>query len=347
MEKINNLIILTTPFHKLAVNKLFAELLNRDDTLVLYSEFVDVVDVLAKKQQLTNYNFSRSKLFSSPFKNFVKIKSKLNEAKIEANSLISEFDFSLSLNIIICSDKDIFTQILLNKLFDKKSNRKLSAVEEGLGFYVDTNKKDQLLSLIYKVVTPILFGSRLYYVKRLGIYPKISTVYLRTLDLLPGGISNKVEYKTFKLDSSIKKEKIRNGKCLFFSFPEQDYHMDLELKINLIEDIATHAQNNNKDLIMKPHPRENIDLIRSRLDKIQNLIIIDKRMLGESLNYFDYEFIINFFSSIILDVIENEYPKHKLLTIGISEKPLIKFENELKYCSLNKFVAEDFIDFNN
>lgn len=347
MEKINNLIILITPFHKLVVNQLFGSLLNRKDTLVLYSEFVDPAGISATKRELTNYDFSRSELFSSPFKNFVKTKAKLNEAKSNIKSLILEFDFSLKLNTIICSDKDIFTQILLNKLFEKKSDRKLSAIEEGLGFYVDTNKKDQLFSLIYRVVTPVLFGSRLYYVKRLGIYPKISTVYLRTLDLLPERVSKQVEYKTFKLDSSIKKEKIINGKCLFFSFPEQDYQMDVELKINLIENLAHYAHKNNKQLVIKPHPRENIELIRSSLDKIKNLEIIDKEISGESLNYFDYEFIVNFFSSIILDIIENEYPKHKLLTIGIPEKPLIKFENKLKYCSLNKFVAEDFIDFNN
>jgi hypothetical protein len=346
MEQINNLIILITPFHKMVVNKLFPELLDRKDTLVLYSEFVDSIDIIAQKRKLTNYNFSRSELFSAPFKNFSKTRAKLINAKNNVNSLSSEFNFSLSLNIIICSDKDIFTQIFLNKLFDNENHRKLIAIEEGLGFYVKTNKKDQLFSLIYRMVTPVLFGTRLYYVKRLGIYPKISTIYIRALDLLPKGVSEKIEYKTFKLNSSTERKEIVNGKFLFFSFPEQDYKMDVELKINLIEDIANFALKNNKELIIKPHPREKIELIQERLNKIENIKIFDKKISGESLDYFDYEYIVNFFSSIILDIIENDYPESRLLTIGVPEKPLIKFKNELKYYSLASFKAEDVIKFN-
>jgi hypothetical protein len=346
MEQINNLIILITPFHKMVVNKLFPELLDRKDTLVLYSEFVNHKDIAAPKIKLINYNFSRSELFSAPIKNFPKTRAKLNSAKNKVNSLISEFDFSLSLKIIICSDKDIFTQIFLNKLFDNDNQRKLIAIEEGLGFYVKTNKKDQLFSLIYRMVTPVLFGTRLYYVKRLGIYPKISTIYIRALDLLPKGVTEKTEYKTFKLNSSTERKEIVNGKCLFFSFPEQDYDMDVELKINLIEDIANFALKNNKELIIKPHPREKIELIQERLSNIENIKIIDKKTSGESLNYFDYEYIVNFFSSIILDIIENDYPENRLITIGIPEKPLITFKNNLRYCSLANFKAADVIKFN-
>lgn len=341
MEKINNLVIITTPFHKKVVEKLFPGLINDSKTLVLYSKFVDIDGVSGHKRALFDYKFSRSELFSKPIKNYKKTALKLRKAKNEAEIINKEFDFSNTLKVVICSDKDIFTQLILNMLFKNNNIIELIAIEEGLGFYIRTTLKDKLFELIYKAVTPVLFGSKLYYIKRLGVHPKINTIYVRDISLLPKKIKYIDKYKEFSLNKTENKKIINQGALLFFSFPEQDYQMKKDVKYNLILEIASFAKKRKKQLIIKPHPRESIDNEKFKL--LDNVTVLDKAKLGENLDYFDYEFIINFFSSIILDILENDYPKSNLLTIGIPQNPLIEFNEGLKYCSLKDFIAAEYI----
>tara|TARA_B110000093_G_C12900627_1_gene380246 strand:+ start:51 stop:197 length:147 start_codon:yes stop_codon:yes gene_type:complete len=47
---------------------------------------------------------------------------------------------------------------------------------------------------------------------------------------------------------------------------------------------------------------------------------------------------------MILDIVEHDYPKSNLLTIGLHQKPLIEFKDGLKYCSLKDFIASDLIN---
>ena len=342
MEKIDNLVIITTPFHKEVVEKIFPNLINESSTLVLYSKFVDASTICTHKILLFDYKFSRSELFSKPLKNYKNTVTKFRKVKNDVENINQKFNFSNNLKIVICSDSDIFTQLMLNSLFKQDNKRELIAIEEGLGFYLRTTLKDKLFALIYKVLTPILFGSKLYYVKRMGVYPKIKTIYVRDITLLPKKLKNIDKYKEFSLNRVLADKKpIMKGVILFFSFPDQDYQMDESIKYKLILEIANFAKKRNKVLTIKPHPRENIR--PEKFKGLTNIVILDKSIVGESLDYYDYEFIINFFSSIILDIVEYDYPKSNLLTIGLLQKPLIEFKDGLKYCSLKDFIASDLI----
>ncbi len=342
MEKINSLVILKTPFHKKVVEKTHPNLINEPSTLVLYSKFVDASDIYIHKTLLADYQFSRSELFSNPFKNYKNTVTKLKDVKSDVESINQKFNFSNNLKIVICSDRDIFTQLMLNSLLEHENKRELIAIEEGLGFYIRTTLKDKFFALLYRVITPILFGSKLYYVKRMGVYPKINKIYVRDITLLPKNLKNEDKYKEFRLNTRDNETKsIKKGSILFFSFPEQDYQMHESIKYKLISEIASFAKSRNKLLIIKPHPRENIK--PEKIKDLRNISVLDKSVVGESLDYFDYEFIINFFSSIILDIVENNYPKRNLLTIGVLNKPLIEFKNDLKYSSLKDFKAFDLI----
>lgn len=344
MKDINKLVVITTPFHKMVVKEIFPNIMNEATTLVLYSEFVDVDDIFVYKKLLLNHKFSRSDLFSNPIKNLNKTREKLRRAKGEVDNIFREFIFSNELEVVICSDKDVFTQLLLNKLFKVNKKRRLIAIEEGLGFYVKTVFKDKIFALLYQIITPVLFGSRLYYIRRLGSYPHIDTIYVRDLSLLPKEVKKKSMYKEFKCESRSNKKVVSNGTYLFFSFPEQDYQMNPEIKYKLISDIAKFAKSKNKNLVVKPHPRETIDIEHEKLISKSNIVILDREKLGEGIDYFDYEIIINFFSSIIVDILANKYPKKRLFTIGIAKKPIVDFRHELKYVALNNLEIEKYIN---
>ena len=83
--------------------------------------------------------------------------------------------------------------------------------------------------------------------------------------------------------------------------------------------------------------QKEIDFLKQQLESFENITFLDKRHPGEDICYFDYELIINFFSSIILDIIEKNYPKSNILTVGVWGKPRVSFDTELKYYNIRKF----------
>lgn len=346
-KQIKYIFIVITPFHKLVLTQLFPKLINSNNTLVLISDFVKKDELFCEMVPLKKYEFSRSKLFREPFKYLNKTKKDIVEAKEDINLIKKNHNLSKDLEIFIGTDKDVFTQLLLNDLYKCSRVKKLTVVDEGIGFYVNKSMKDELLSLTYKLLTPIFFRSKLYYIKRLGVYPKIDVIYLRTPELLKSK-NNKISYIQFNLNNKIKESsEIPKGKVLLFSFPDQNYNIQKGHKYKIIKEIAFHLNENDRKLIIKPHPRENVNELKAYLSNINNIQILDNNFSGEELDYFDYELIVNFFSSIILDILDRKYPNKRIFTIGFTNKPEISLGENLKYCSINNFSASDFINFEN
>lgn len=261
--------------------------------------------------------------------------------KGDIRTLLEMFTFSDEFTIYICTDKDIFTQILLNTFFEKKTgNIKLIAIEEGLGYYLYSEFKDKCLEYLYKLITPIVFGESLRYTRRLGVDPRINQVYLRAPGLLP--VKKKgIKYTKFDFHYQITMKEPKKGQVLFFSFPEKDMGLDIDKKIDLIKKLVFYLKSKEKKLKIKPHPREDIDVLNEQLSHFENVEILENKITGEALNYFDYEMIFNFLSSMIIDILNRGYPKNKLKTIGIWKKPPLKFPQELDYFTIFDFKIED------
>lgn len=344
MVDINQVIILLTPFHKRAMYHLFSEAFNQESTLIFHSTIVDVSEFTCNVERMTEYDFSRRKIFKSPFKLIVPFKRKVNEIKKEIELLKEKYAFKDGLNFCIGSDKDIFTQILLSKF--KKTTKSITAVDEGLGFYVRKSVQDHLIALLYFLATPVLFGQRLYYIRRLGTYPGIDTVYVRDKELLPKQ-KNNIEYKEFVLQRNQVPQAIPKGKILFYSFPEQDYLYNRIEKINLYKRIGGYLGQNNRVLVIKPHPREDISSLVTGLDGYENIRVLDGDFLGETLYYFEYEFIFNVFSSILLDIVSSSYPKERLFTLGFTNSPLVRFDQHLSYIPMKEFNIRKVLRFEN
>jgi hypothetical protein len=344
MVEIKEVIILLTPFHKKALYHLFPEKFNQRTTLILHSLIVNVAEFNCCKEQLTPYDFSRKKIFQSPLKLIRPIKKKVEQIKNEIAELHHNYNFSGPLCFIIGSDKDIFTQFLLYNL--GKSTKKIIAVDEGLGFYVRRTLKDFVIALLYQLFTPILFGQRLYYIKRLGTMPGISEVYLRDIGLLPKQQKH-IKYKEFHFNELQVPKIINSGKVLLYSFPNQDYLFEEVEKIDIYRKIGSYLKANSRELIIKPHPREDYNGLVLGLSEYENINVLNGSFLGETLNYFEYEYIINVFSSIILDIVSSSYPKKRLLTLGFTKRPLIRFDKQLFYIPIKEFNIENEIKFEN
>lgn len=342
MVDIEHVIILKTPFHFMAIEHLFPDLFNRQTTLVLYSPILDLKNCSCHKRELIDYGFSRKRIFKNPLKFIKPFRRNVGLIFIEIDDIKREYRFSSSCNWYLGSDKDIFTQILLEK--SKEKQHTVAAIDEGLGFYMMLSAKDHIVSFFYKVLTPLLFGVRLYYIKRLGTLPAIDKVYVRHKKLVPEFIGNK-HYHEFQLKSNQKSKKIPTGLVLFFSYPEQDFVLDPDKKIKMYVETAGHLKDVGRKLIIKPHPREDVQYLKNGLQGISNIEILQGNLLGEKLDYFDYELIVNVFSSVILDILDNKYPKERILTLGYFLSPPIKFDPLMVYVPLSKFNTTKHLNF--
>lgn len=344
-KKIKQLFIILTPFQKIVMSQLFRDKIEQENSLVLFGKYVDQEDGCFEKISLKEYGFSRERLFKQPLKYIGLTKEKVKEAKEDIVLLKKRFEFSDDLEIYLGTDKDVFTQLIINDLLVLGTNRNLTLVDEGIGYYLKVNLKAKVLSLVYRCFTPLLFGSRLIYMTKLGSHPKINNIYLRAPELLKSK-SKQVNYIKFNLESQIANTSVNNLKgILLYSFPNEDYNFSTSMKINLILQIALHLKNHNKQLTIKPHPREDVSELKEQLTGLDNVKILSNRILGESLNYFEYELILNFSSSIIIDLIDQKFPKQRILTIGFTKKPLVHFDEDLKYCYVKDFIASTFINF--
>ena len=342
MVNINYVVIILTPFQQKAITNLFPDRINNKRTLILSGESIDDQIYIAHKEKIKSYNFSQKKIFKNPLKFTVPFRRNIKAIKNSMTLLQDKYNFSEDLVIYIGSDKDVFTQIFVGSL--KNKTKSIVAVDEGLGYYVKEGAKDKLIQLIYFIITPFLFGFRLYYIKRLGTLRGIDTVYLRDPDLLAQRKKN-IRYLKFNFTSNQNSRKISNGKILLFSFPSQHYMYPSDKKINLYRDISDYLSVNNRELIIKPHPREDVETLRIGLEDKKNVHLLKGNITGEMLDYFEYEIIINVFSSIILDIVSNSYPKKRVITLGFDKKPAIKLDGELQYIPIHCFKIEEHIEF--
>ena len=337
------MVIVKTPFHLEAISSLFPDVVNNPHTLVLYGEFVNQSLIKTHKSALKNYNFSQKKIFANPVRHIASLRQSVREIQADISLLMARFQFDNTV-IYIGSDKDVYTQILIKRLAVK--TKEVIAVDEGLGFYQSTGFKDKWIQMVYGIFTPLVFGVRLYFIKRLGTLPAINTVYLRDIELLSEKRPD-IEYRKFNLKAGHRVREITGGKLLFYSFPEQDYLFPSEQKIKKYGELAAYLRDNNRTLHIKPHPRENFQELISGLRKFENVTVLDGKQLGESIDYFEYENILNVFSSIVLDIFANKYPRHRVITLGFSKGLPVNFGVDMRYVCFEEFIPHKILTFEN
>ncbi|MFC4221699.1 glycosyltransferase family 52 [Flagellimonas marina] len=341
--EVENIVIVLTPFQKYMIGSVDKNLFDLETTLVFHSKHVSFENCNCKTERINGFEFSKRRLFRLDLSYFKEAKHAIQRIRGEISEYQTQYSLTNGLNVFIGSEKDVFSQMLLATPSVNLKISNLIAVEEGIGYYkTGRTFNTQLTKIAYKLLTPILFGERIDYVYTLGLDPRIKIVYARMPKLLPKKRKG-VEYLQL-LGPARKGKRIYSAstkKILIYSFPSEDYGMKDHEKKNIFKILINAFP--QKQIVIKPHPRENVDLFNNEI-RNNNVTLLDKGFIGEGIDYFEFEKIINFSSSVVIDILMAGYPKEEIYTIFFDKSPKISFLKETKCLKLANLNMKNFED---
>lgn len=338
--KIKQVYIIITPYQYKVMKRLFEETIFLDSSLIFHTAIVNVEKNLHLGPVFTLefINFSLDNLKKSPFKYVHLYRKEFKKIRNFVNGLLKDFSLNKMLKIHIGTDKDNFTQIFLNYIYGIKNIKKeLIAVEEGSGFYRKERNKDKFMAALYAFMTPILFSEKIRYHKQLGTDNRINKVYARLPESIPKSKnSKKREYLSYSLKSTKEFDASKASGVLIFSFPNRNYSVSDQEQIEVLQILVDRLGKNQK-VWLKPHPREPLDVVNA----VKNVILLNQTNSGEDLDYFQYRKIVNFNSSIVIDLLESGYPKERIYTINLDDSDISFFE-ETNYIGFDEIYSHEF-----
>jgi hypothetical protein len=322
------------------IRMLFEEALFGPETLIFYTGHVTLEKGLHQGEcRLIAFKvFSLRELVKAPFARIPEYRKRLAAIRAYLRQALSDLEIDESLQVVIGTEKDNFTQVLLNLIYEKEAwQPRLIAVEEGLGYYIKENFADRVISFLYRSLTPMLFGEKLSYHKQLGTDSRIDQRYVRLPQSIPHYRGKPLKnLMSVQLATPSAPKEPEKGKVLVFSFPNEDFGMDDVGKQELLHALCTMWE--GREIIIKPHPRESVGAFRC----FPEVRIMDRSGVGEDLDYFQYEQIVNFTSSVIIDILAQGYPCERIVTIEMrkTDLPFFKGTRIIKPSYLKKLNIE-------
>lgn len=318
--KVNQVFIVLTPFHKKAFYSQYGEQMNQNHTLILQDQNIDnslFLNYDSTILTIPNAEFSIFKFQDGFFKTVKQYRNQVKILQQFCDKLLGNTIFDKNVIINIGTDRDVFTQIFLNKIYKSKYLKpKLFAFDEGLGFYDNKRFTDKIKKLIYPILSPILFNEKLMFYKPMGQDIRIDKVYCRFPELITKNGHSVYEKIYVRENNNEGSYNSLSNKTLVFSFPNQDLNIKEELKIEWISAIQDIVR--TEQIFVKFHPRE----IRPDFEKwpvVKKWTLLEDVTM-DNINYFDYKYIANFNSSIVMDLLASGYPSDKIITIDFGSK---------------------------
>lgn len=310
--KIKRVFVFLTPFHVEAMLSIY-------ERKVVESER----SLIIKYDIIKEIPFQASHIISVPYKivdirkkEFLKFWQVRRVGKLIEDSL-SKYSLDQVDELVLGTDKGIYAQFLIDSLKRRSPNLKVVMVDEGTGFYSSKSFRDTVYECIYPVITYILYGKKVESVNPIGSSSYVDISYIRNIERL-GYRRESIEYRKFSLRQTKLDIAVGNGKnILFFTIPLGFKQIDDQRKCEILEEILDFCLSHNVRLWIKPHPRENLDYLE-KYDK--NLFeIIPNHIPGDNIPFEKFDSILNINSSVVISIVEANYPMNRVITLDIPE----------------------------
>lgn len=337
--KIDKVFIVLTPFHLKSFLKKYGGEIKEENVLILKEAYLrneNLADYNSNIINIPENKFRIYDFFETPIKSLIDYRKQILDIRIFCFDLIEKINFELEVIVNIGSDRDIFTQIFLNMIYKKVNLKiKLYAFDEGTGFYDNKDFFDKIKSFLFPILSPILFGEKLYFNKPMGQDKRINEIFCRFPELISKNSFSKYTKLEVRENENKGIYNPNSSTALVFSFPLKDRNIPLSDKILWLSKIYKILEVEKFEV--KLHPREE----KFQLTGVST-VFLDGQSPIEDLNYFKYKYIVNFTSSIVMDLLSSGYPADKIITVSFGTKlNLSSLYGKTQYLSLKEILNED------
>lgn len=321
MEKESvNLVYLQTPFQvKVFLEMVGNQILEINKWIVFYEPRVresvkdfTIVDVIVS-YEVNGITLSKTLPFFDQLKYCSIVKKHIKTHDELLHSLLIQYYIG---NFIFFSEKAIMTQLIIKNLANETT---IWSVDEGTGHYATSTVKDTLLKILYRLITPFLLGFSYDYFRVLGTHSKINKLVLRSPDMRQYQSDAEIfSFSQLGIGNSNKHVKL-NGKgsksILLVTAPHSEAkRMTVNEEFAMIQNIVIEFNQKGLYVFIKPHPRE----APHKYDSIVgNFELLNSDLLFENIDIFSCLFIVNFFSSIVIDLVANGFPPDRILSYSL------------------------------
>lgn len=334
---ISKVFVFLTPFHFLSASSIFGDdLLSNDEYLFIVHDRVSLKTtprhLFLFGDELSFKNINSTK--------FWEISRKIKRIGNWLADIFTDYNLSETTEFISGSDKEVICQMIINRL-TKKVTSQVTVIDEGIGMYACLDRHHRLKNFIYKSASCLIFGEKIEFVKPIGSNSSTDKIYLRNPSMLCHRSKSKV-YSQFELKKNTINIQTSIGKnVLIFTSPQDMNLISAHDIFAVISKISESMDSKNMRVFIKPHPREDTDY--SNYFKRDNIQIIDKKICGDNLNFSQFDLIVHFQSSTVIEVLASGFPPDKIITIKyFKSKGLDQFfENTISY-SISEFLNSDF-----
>jgi hypothetical protein len=343
------IIIVLTQFHFKQLMTLYRELSLVDSKSVLiFPETLNIskIDVI-NPSQLVKVPFDLQKTVVAHQRFFDRLtsftlrfvstrrhyRSIVDTCKSVALSALDHLDKNQPFDILIFNDRDFLAQILIKSAQDEKFRFSITAIDEGIGYYIREGLREKILRYLYKLISRPLLGFNYQFIEQYGTHPLISKVYLEYPELLERKVKN-VIYRKIPSENSVKYhfESDLPGVLIFTTpFTEDNILTPVE-ENDFYRSLYKVARDFRVNLFIKPHPREGLEKL-TRLSSLfsdtPNVQFIDSKILGEEIDYLKFDLIINFGSSVVMHIISHGFLPRNIITVKVLNFGIVEHLFEL------------------
>ncbi|MBP7653141.1 hypothetical protein KA977_06945 [Candidatus Dependentiae bacterium] len=325
-----NAVIIKTPFHLRQFLRVAEDNTNKDfygrEYVFFISQYVNKEYLIekfpsSKIVEIRDYKFRQIDFLKNPLVKLLEYRRFIYSLKIKISRYVAPYK-NMSIRLIIFSEKDVFTQIFIFQLKQVADSIKITAIDEGASYYNKNKPIDYFLKIIYPPISKIFFNFPYKYYRVFGTSSVIDDVYVRWEHLLNYRNPNKIYYKMKVENNGCAKQINGTRKVLIItSCLSEGRLMSKKSEIEMYNILFRSLNEAGFNIYVKIHPLESeskfLKYVNS--DKIN---IIENIDIAEDIDFFEYAYIINFGSAVVLDMIEKNYPADRIITIdkiGISK----------------------------
>ncbi|MEG9327955.1 polysialyltransferase family glycosyltransferase [Salinimicrobium catena] len=313
-----NIALIQTPYHLMIFQRILKLKKFRHSTWTIYCSSLIIEEARQKitSKEILEYSnldlsLKREILFN--LNHYKKIRSGIKDFRLNFKNI--QYSNSIS-NFITFSEKSLISQLILK---DLNTSTKVWCIDEGVGPYRKRQRRDFLIKLLYKGFTPFLIGFQYDFFRVLGTHNRIDALVLR----IPSKNKKVISFQEFGLNQTPSRDPYsgeRSNNILVLTGPySEDSKILKKEEISIYSKVIKLLTKKGFNIIIKPHPRELIEKY-STFRAYSNLAFIEYNKSSEELDYFQFDYIVNFYSSAVIDIISHGYDGDRIISIDLVEK---------------------------